>query len=168
MLDALGIDVKTIIFSMVNFLILVGVLGKFLYKPVLGIIAKRKEMIKEQFATAETMNVEAEAKMAAYNQQIANAEEECRELVRQAKERANAEADKIIEDARQQASTMLEKAERDIEQEKEKAIDELHTQIADIALMAAEQIVGSEIQAVGHDAIVEKAIQDARSAEWQS
>ena len=47
MLDALGINLKDLIFAVANFLILVLILGKFLYKPFLGILEKRKQTIEK-------------------------------------------------------------------------------------------------------------------------
>ena len=69
MLDALGLNLKEIIFAMVNFLILVFVLGKFIYKPFLGMLENRKQMIQEKFDRANAVNKRADARMAKYNRQ---------------------------------------------------------------------------------------------------
>lgn len=168
MLEALGLDLKTIIFSMVNFLILVAVLGKFIYKPFLGILEKRKQTIQEQFDKAEALNSRANAKMAKYNRQIANAEEEARDIIKDAKERAEKMSENIIAEAKQQASEIIDHAHKTIENEKAQAVDDLKDEIAQLALLAAEQIVGGEIDKVGHDAIVERVINNSRSSEWQN
>ncbi|MBQ0004766.1 MAG: F0F1 ATP synthase subunit B [Clostridiales bacterium] len=168
MLDALGIDLKTMLFSMVNFLILVGVLGKFLYKPFLGMLAERKRLIKEKFDRADAVNAEADAKMAEYTAQIANAEEEGRAILKEAKERAEAMSDKIIADAKAEAGEIIANAEKTIALERETAVENLRDEIASLALLAAEQIVGREIETVGHDVIVDNVIKNARSSEWQS
>lgn len=168
MLEALGIDFKTIIFSMVNFLILVGVLGKFLYKPFLDMLEQRKNLIREKFDRADAVNAEADEKLEAYLARIADVEEEGRAILKDAKERAEAMSEEIIEEARAQANDMIVKAQKSIDLEREKAVEELRDEIASLALMAAEQIVGREIENVGHDAIVDKVIKDARSAEWQN
>lgn len=168
MLESLGIDLKTIIFSMVNFLILVAVLGKFIYKPFLGMLEQRKNAIQEQFDKAEALNSRANAKMAKYNRQIANAEEEARDILKDAKERAEKMSEDIIAEAKQQASEIIEHAHKTIENEKAQAVDDLKDEIAQLALLAAEQIVGGEIDNVGHDAIVERVIKNSRSSEWQN
>lgn len=168
MLDALGIDLKTVIFSMVNFLILVGVLGKFIYKPFLNILENRKNLIKEKFEKADAVNAEAEAKMADYNAHIANAEDEARAIIKEAKERAESMSNKILADAKLEASEIISNAEQAIELEKETAVQDLRDEIASLALLAAEQIVGREIEAVGHDVIVDNVIKEARNSKWQS
>ncbi|MDD6311840.1 MAG: F0F1 ATP synthase subunit B [Firmicutes bacterium] len=168
MLESLGVDLKTIIFSMVNFLILVAVLGKFIYKPFLGMLEQRKNAIQEQFDKAEVLNSRANAKMAKYNRQIANAEEEARDILKDAKERAEKMSEDIIAEAKQQASEIIEHAHKTIENEKAQAVDDLKDEIAQLALLAAEKIVGGEIDNVGHDAIVERVIKNSRSSEWQN
>ena len=168
MLDALGLNLKEIIFVIVNFLVLVFVLGKFIYKPFLGALENRKKVIQEKFDHAEAVNKRAEARMAKYTRQIANAEEEGREIIRDARQKAELQAQAIIDEAKAQAADIIAKAEKTIEMEQAKAVDGLHQEIADLALMAAEQIVGDRIEEAGQEAIVDKVIRNAREAEWQS
>ena len=106
--------------------------------------------------------------MANYSKRIANVEEEGREIIKASKQQADAQAQIIIEEARQQASDIIAKAERTIEQEKTQAMEEVRKEIASIAMLAAEQIVGREIDNVGQDALIDQAIEDARSAKWQN
>ena len=168
MLDALGLNLKEIIFAMVNFLILVFVLGKFIYKPFLGMLENRKQMIQEKFDRADAVNKRADARMAKYNRQIAGAEEESREIIRDAKQKAEAQAQAIIYEAKAEAAEIIAKAERTIEMEQAKAIEGLHNEIAELALLAAEQIVGDKIEDAGQEAIVDRVIRNAREAEWQN
>ena len=168
MLDALGLNLKEIIFAMVNFLILVFVLGKFIYKPFLGMLENRKQMIQEKFDRADAVNKRADARMAKYNRQIAGAEEESREIIRDAKQKAEAQAQAIIDEAKAEAAEIIAKAERTIEMEQAKAIEGLHNEIAELALLAAEQIVGDKIEGAGQEAIVDRVIRNAREAEWQN
>ena len=168
MLDALGLNLKVIIFAMVNFLILVFVLGRFIYKPFLGMLENRKQMIQEKFDRADAVNKRADARMAKYNRQIAGAEEESREIIRDAKQKAEAQAQAIIDEAKAEAAEIIAKAERTIEMEQAKAIEGLHNEIAELALLAAEQIVGDKIEDAGQEAIVDRVIRNAREAEWQN
>ncbi len=168
MLDALGLNLKEIIFVIINFLVLVFVLGKFIYKPFLGALENRKKVIQEKFDHADAVNKRAEVRMAKYTRQIANVEEEGREIIREARQKAELQAQSIIEEAKAEAAGIIAKAEKTIEMEQTKAIDGLHKEIADLALMAAEQIVGESIENAGQEAIVDRVIRNAREAEWQS
>ncbi|MDO4518628.1 MAG: F0F1 ATP synthase subunit B [Bacillota bacterium] len=168
MLNDLGINLKEIIFAMVNFLILVGVLGKLIYKPYLGALENRKKIIKDRFDKADAVNKRAEAKMIAYNRRIANADEEVREMIKAGKKKADEQAQIIINEAQEQAERIIANAERTAELERERAMDEMRREIASMALMAAEKIIDKEIQVVGQDAIVDEVIETARSTQWQN
>lgn len=168
MIEALGISLTEFIFYLINFLILVGVLTKFLYKPFLNLMETRKQSIKDALDNAELTNRRADEKMQNYNKRIARAEEEGREIIREAKIKADAQARQIIEDAQTEAGELMSKAERTIEREKEKAMEEMRQEIAALALLAAEKIVEHEIQRVGQEAIVDEVIRQARSTGWQN
>lgn len=168
MVEALGISLTEFIFYLINFLILVGVLGKFLYKPFLEFMENRSQSIKDALDNAEMTNRRADEKMHNYNKRIAGVEEEGREIIREAKQRADAQAADIVAEAQQKASDIIAKAERTIEREKEKAMEDMRQEIAVLAMMAAEKIVEQEIQRVGQEAIIDEVIKQARSTGWQN
>ena len=103
MVEALGISLKEFIFYLINFLILMGVLTRFLYKPFLNMLATRKQSIKDALDNAELINRRADEKMEQYSKRISKVEEESREIIRTAKIQADAQARDIIEDARKEA-----------------------------------------------------------------
>lgn len=168
MVEALGISLTEFIFYLINFLILVGVLGKFLYKPFLELMNNRTQSIKDALDNAEMTNRRADEKMQNYNKRIAKVEEEGREIIRAAKQKADEQAADIIEEAHQKASNIISKAELTIEREKEKAMEDMRQEIAVIAMMAAEKIVEHEIQRIGQEAIIDEVIRQARSTGWQN
>lgn len=168
MVEALGISLKEFIFYLINFLILMGVLTRFLYKPFLNMLAARKQSIKDALDNAELTNRRADEKMEQYSKRISKVEEESRKIIRTAKIKADAQARDIIEDARKEAGDIIAKAEKTIEKEKEKAMEEMKQEIAVLAVMAAEKIVEREIQRAGQEAIVEEVIRQARSTGWRN
>ena len=156
------------IFYLVNFLILVGILGKFLYNPFLEFMENRRQSIQDALDNAELTNRRADEKMENYNKRIARAEEEGREIIREAKQRADAQAAEIIEEANRKANEMMVRAEQNIEREKEKATEEMRQEIAALAVLVAEKIVEREIQRIGQEAIVDEVIKQARSTGWRN
>ena len=168
MIEALGISLKEFIFYMINFLILVGVLTKFLYKPFLGVLEERKRKIQDAFDSAEMTNRRADEKMANYTARIANVEEEGREIIKEAKQRAEAQAADIISEANEKASQIVAAAQRQIELDKQKAMDEMKQQVAALAMMAAEKIVERDIAQIGQEQIVDEIIEQAGSGQWQN
>ena len=151
-----------------NVFILYLILRKFFWEKIKKFMDDRAAAVQDAIDAAEAVNKRADEKMANYSRRIANVEEEGREIIKASKQQADAQAQIIIEEARKQAGDIIAKAEKTIEQEKAQAMEEMRKEIASIAMLAAEQIVGREIDSVGQDAIIDQAIEDARSAKWQS
>lgn len=168
MVEALGINLTEFIFYLINFLILVGVLTKFLYRPFLNVLDTRKQSIQDALDNAELTNRRADEKMEQYNRQIAKVEDEGREIIKDAKVRAEAQAADIIEEANTRANEMILAAEQRIERERQKALDDMKRQIGVLALLAAEKIVERDIAQIGQDTIVDEIIEQAGNRQWQN
>ncbi len=168
MVQALGMSLTEFIFYLVNFLILVGVLGKFLYKPFLNLMETRKQSIVDALDNAEAVNRRADEKMANYDRKIAKLEAEGREIIKEAKIKAEEQASEIIEQANQRASQIMNRAEKEIEREREKAVLEMREQIAVLSLMAAEKIMERDVEVNGQDQIIEQVLEEAGASEWQN
>ncbi len=168
MLEALGIDLKELIFAIVNFLILVGVLGKFLYKPFLNALHNRTQTIQDAYDNADATNRKAEEKYEAYTKKLARAEDEARNIIKQAKLRADEQAAMIVEEAKNEAARIREQTKKDIEREKEQAVMDARSQITDIALLAASRIVEKEIDAEGQERIIDSILEKAGEGTWQN
>ena len=117
----------------------------------------RSNSIQDAFDSAEAVNRRADEKMQNYTKRIANVEAEGREIIRDAKIKADAQAREI-----------MNKAEKNIEREKQKAMEEMRKEVAALAMLAAERIVEREIQNIGQDEIVDEVINKARSTGWQN
>lgn len=157
----------TSLMVLINVFILYIIMKKYFWEKIRKFMTDRQDAIQDAFDSAEAMNRRADEKMRNYSARIANVEEEGREIIREAKQQADAQAQDILAQAREEASEMISKAERTIELEKAKAMEEMRQEIGALALMAAEQIVGKEIDAVGQEAIVDEVINQARSGGWQ-
>lgn len=168
MLDALGINLKDLIFAIANFLILVLILGKFLYKPFLGILEKRKQTIEDAFTNADATNRKADEKYEAYTKKLARAEAESREIIKTARLRADDQATMIVEEAKAEAARIKLQAEKEAVREKEKALREVREQIGQLAILAAEQILEKEVSAEGQEDIIDRVLERAGTSQWQN
>ena len=168
MLDALGINLKDLIFAVANFLILVLILGKFLYKPFLGILEKRKQTIEDAFTNAEATNRKADEKYEAYTKKLARAEAESREIIENARLKADDHANMIVEEAKAEAARIKLQAEKEAVREKEKALREVREQIGQLAILAAEQILEKEVAAEGQEEIIDRVLEKAGTSQWQN
>ena len=155
----------SIIMIWITVIVLFLVLKKFFFEKVKNFMETRSNSIQDAFDSAEAVNRRADEKMQNYTKRIANVEAEGREIIRDAKIKADAQAREIIEDANKQ---ILNKAEKNIEREKQKAMEEMRKEVAALAMLAAERIVEREIQNIGQDEIVDEVINKARSTGWQN
>ena len=158
----------SIIMIWITVIVLFLVLRKFFFEKVKNFMETRSNSIQDAFDSAEAVNRRADEKMQNYTKRIANVEAEGREIIRDAKIKADAQAREIIEDANKQATEIMNKAEKNIEREKQKAMEEMRKEVAALAMLAAERIVEREIQNIGQDEIVDEVINKARSPGWQN
>ena len=98
---------SNLIWIIVNLLIFYFLIRKFLFKPVLNIIEKRKQMVAEQFEKADTANAEALELKTQYEASLQGAKEEAIQIVADARERADVQYKQIVSDAEKRSADLL-------------------------------------------------------------
>lgn len=144
-LGAIGINPTFLLSQIVNFLILLFILARFVYPPLLKTLQARQDRIKESLAEAERVKREAAAAQARYQQEIEAARREGREAIAAAVTASEKVRQDIIEQAHQEADEIRAAAQRDADDMKSRTITEAHRQIADLAILAAQRIVGNSM-----------------------
>ncbi len=135
----------TIIWSIVNVLLLFVLLRIFLFKPVKKIMEERTASIQKDIDEAKKSREEAEALRAECDEKIARAQAEAEEIVTRAREEAAAEKQEILQQSKDEAERMIDSASRNIESERQRSLQEAQNQIADLAIAAASKIVGENM-----------------------
>ncbi len=157
----LNISPLNLLLTVLNLLILFALMKKFLYKPVLDIIAKRQELIDSQFAGAKASQAEAEQLKAQYENCMSRTREEQARILKEAKVQAGAEYDKILADADEKAKRMIEDARKAGLNEKEKALKAAESEITKLAVAAASRIVSQTSDEKNDSAIYEEFLKKA-------
>ncbi|MBR5091477.1 MAG: F0F1 ATP synthase subunit B [Ruminiclostridium sp.] len=157
-LELVNINTDTIIFTLINTLIIFLLYFFFLHKPVMKILDERKEKINSEMKAAEDAQAEAESVKAEYDAKLKESKEEAAQIVSAAVKRAGERENQIIAEAQQEAAAMKQKAEESIELEKKKAINEIKDQISDIVIMASEKVCEKEISKSDNEALINKFI----------
>lgn len=142
----LQFDIHDLIFSIINFFVLVFILKKFLYKPVLRILDARKEEIQNEYRQAEEVHNEALRLKDEYTEELAKARIEAKEIISQASMVGEENKAQLLLEAREFADILTKKAQEEAELEKEKAKTELRDMVVALAVKAAEKILGKTIQ----------------------
>lgn len=155
-LSLVSIDPGTIIFTLINTLIIFLIFRIFLFKPVGKILDKRKEMAAAAIKDAEDAKAKAEAAEKEYKESLANAKAEAAEIVKQATIRAQKREEEIVNEANQKAADIRAKAEENIERDKQRALNEVKDQISELVVMAAGKVVEKEISASDNEEIISK------------
>lgn len=157
----LNVSPLNLLFTVLNLLVLFVLMKKFLYKPVLGVIEKRKELINSQFKQAEEAKAEAKDLKEQYENYLSDAKGQGEKIVKEAKVQAQMESDKILEAADQKAKQMVEDAKKAGAQEREKVMKETETEIAKLAVLAATKIVSQASTEKSDDAIYNEFLKKA-------
>lgn len=158
MLEALGVNAKEIICAVINFLILIGVLGKFLYKPMLNMLDQRRETIRKAMEQAEQTQAEVTQVHETLKKELADARAQASSIVAEATKNGEEVKNQIIADAQVQAQEILKTAKAEIEEEKARALVELQREVAVMAAMCASKILSGEIDGEMQEELVSKYI----------
>lgn len=154
----IGIEPWRALFTFCNFIITFLLLRKFLFKPVKKMIDDRQREIDGLYTDAGEAKANAEAMRQDYENRLDSARAERDEIIRDAVKRAQKREQEIIGEANAAANAIREKAEADIAQEKKKALNEVKNEISAISVEIAGKVVGREINAEDHRALMEEFI----------
>ena len=158
----------TIFATLVNFLILVLILKHILFDKVNKIIDDRNSEVIENINDAENKVLEADKLKESYEKQIANLENKGREIVRDAKVKADAQAKEIVQEAEDKTAALIKQTEVEIERLKKKALEEMKHEVGALAIFAAEKILEKQLDHQEQQAVIGKIIDEAGNAKWQS
>jgi len=149
-----------LIFAIINFLILVFALYRFLWKPYLKMLDDRKEKISESLSAAEAATEDAKATKAALQAEIARARAQADSLLSAAQKNSEETKRDIIAQAKLEAQRLTEKAKAEIQREKEAAIMQIKQEIASLAVAAAARILKDEMNDDLQKKLTDKYIQE--------
>lgn len=135
----------TIIWAIVNILILFVLMRIVLFKPVNKLMEERTASIRSDIEEAEKSRKEAEAIKAECASAVEDAKAEAKEIIERAKEEAASEKEEILRQSHAEAAQIIEEANQTIENERKKSMQQAQTQIADLAIAAASKIMGENM-----------------------
>jgi len=144
--------------ELISFIILVLVLYKYAWPPIVEILETRERKIRESLEQAERHRIEAERRLKEYEDRMAAASREANTILAQAKDRAQ----KTLEENEQRLVTEAERIKadvaRDIEQERRRAIHDIRQQTTELALLVAEKVVERSLTDADHRRLAEEAL----------
>ena len=153
-------DLGLIITTIVTFALLLLILKKAAWKPILDGITQREAKIRGDLDQAQKAQVDAEALRSKYENQLSEAQRTIQDLVNQAKKDAERSRADLLVVAKQEADRVLEKGRRDLEGETDRLKSELRQEVAGLSLSIAEKIVNRSLDKAVQDDVLKDALKN--------
>ena len=163
-MEALGFNIPSLIVFLVNFLLVLGALYLFAFKPILRMLDQRSERIRESLEAADQARQDAADSESRIQEQLQEARREGQRLLEQAREIAEKYREDEMGKARESAEAFIARARQDIQQERDGAIDEVKTHFALLAIQAAERVIDKSLDAEAHRELIDRVLQEDQPA----
>jgi F-type H+-transporting ATPase subunit b len=150
-----------ILFQLVVFIILLALVKKFAWGPLMGIMKERERLIADEISAAEASRAEASKLLEEQRELLKTSRSEAGQLIENAKKQGNAQREDIITAARAEGDRLKESAKREIVQEKEKAVAALREQVASLSVLIASKVIEKELSEADQEKLINEYIQEA-------
>jgi F-type H+-transporting ATPase subunit b len=150
----------TLLVQMVNFLILIVLLQRFLYKPLTQFLATRADGIKRSLEEAKAAREAAAKAQQEYEARIAATRREAAALRESAVREVEEERQRLLKVSRDEAARLLTEAKAQIEQEVKRAKAELRAEVVGLSLGVAERLIGRSLTTDDDRRLAEQVVQE--------
>lgn len=155
-----GINVGDIVYQLVAFIVLLLLLRKYAFGPLMGIMKKREEHIANEIEAAEKSRKEAEKFAADQAAALKAARQDAQELIENAKKLGEQQQKDIIEAAKVEAIRLKDAAVKEIQQEKDQAISALREQVASLSVLIASKVIEKELNEQDQQKLIDEYIKE--------
>jgi len=153
-------NLSDMLFAIINFAAMAFILNKVLFKPVLKVLDDRQNMINAVHRQAWEAKQEAEADREQYSLEMKKLRIQTQEIMERALKAGEESKNIIIADAKANAESMMQRTREELELEKEKAKQELRSEVAELAVLAAGKLVQQTLRAEDHEKLIEEFIHE--------
>jgi F-type H+-transporting ATPase subunit b len=156
-----GVNVVSLVWFLVLFGIVLYLLRRYAFGPILGSIERRQAQINESLDRAEEAARSVDESRRRAEQVIQEASDHAAEIIRRAERGAGDIQDHAREEARIQAELIVTRARQDIDRESAAALAEIRAHVVDLALFAANKVIEANLDAQRNRKLIEEAIVEA-------
>jgi F-type H+-transporting ATPase subunit b len=158
-------DLGNILWSLLTFFVVLVVLGKFAWRPILSALQKREDFIRDSLAHAKHDRDEAERRLKEYSDKIVAARSEATAIVEEGRRDAEVVKRRLEEESKAEAKANLERAKREIVIATDTAIKELYTLSGKLATELAGRILRKELNPHEHERLITESINELQEIE---
>lgn len=159
-IGALGVDVKLLLANIVNFVILVYILKKFAYKPILQFIEERTAKIKKGVEDAELAKTNLADATTQREQVLLQARQEAQQIIEQAKSTATQKTEQAVQHSRTESEKIVKAAQLQIKQEQTEALQAAKREVADLVIQASEKLLRKKIDPATDQVLIDKTLSE--------
>ncbi len=159
----LDINPGLIIWTIITFIFLVIVLGKFAWKPLLQALHSREQEIADSLKKAEEARKDSERMMQENKIAMAKASNETARLIAEGRAMAEQLKSDIVAKANESAKKLVDQAKEEITREKESAMAQLRSEVADLSIAVAEKILDESLDSTKQKKMVDKVLQQLQN-----
>lgn len=160
LLEVFGLDWKSMLFYVVNFILLIGALVLLLYKPVKKMLKEKRRSLDDVYAENEKLKSESEAQKAEYLKMTEDMKLENARISAKAAVDAQKKADAIIDEAQAQAQTIINNAKKEAATQSEQLKGEYRESVNTLAVQVAQKLLEREITDADNSALIEQVLSD--------
>jgi len=164
-MSQLGLNVPVLVAQLINFFVLLILLRLFLYRPILEMLDRRSQRIREGLAAAEQSKEQAAEAEQEVARQLDEARRQGQTLVSQAQETSTRIQEEARNQARREAEQLLERARNEIQLERDQAIAELRKEFADLTVRAAEKVISQSLDRQAHQRLIDEVLAESSFGE---
>ena len=149
-----GLLFGDMIIQLITFIILLALITKFAWKPLMNVMQEREQHIASEIDQAEQSNQEAKRLMNEANDELKNTRQNAQQIIDDANETAKNQQADLIKAAKEEAARIKENARLEIEQERDKAIHALQTQVGSLSVQIASKVIEKELSETEQEKLI--------------
>lgn len=162
-MEQLGIQPIQLVTQIINFVVLVFLLKKFLYKPILKMLDERKKKIEEGLHSAQEMKKELAQNQEKQEELLKLAREEGRSIVDEARKTAKKVGEDIVEEAKKESAAVVVKGKQEVEAQKKQLEKSIQEDTVTVASAIVEKLIGSIMTEKEQKHLIDKRIKELAS-----
>jgi len=156
---------RTLLFQVINFLVLMGFLYLFLFKPVSRFLAQRSESIKKAREDAEMSRGEAQAKLSEYTELLSQVGKEIKSMRDAARREVLDQRRLMVKEAKEEARRLIEEAKEEIEGEIRVARQQLRKEVVELSSTLAEKVIKRSLKEEDQRRLVQDSLDQLKEKE---
>ena len=151
------------LFTLINLVVTYFVLKRFLFKPILKILRKRRTDVENELKQAEEKLNAADSRLATAEERLSNSSHEASSMIANAKSQAEIQSETILSDAKRESAAMLARAETEINRMRVTMLNDVRDEVADLSVAIASKVIGEAMDGKRQRQIVDKYLDEELS-----